>query len=129
MRAESQAEWEIRAYQRSLAAGEVVFEPGEAGHHFYVIRSGEVELQSADPSVQEPLALLGAGDFFGEYAAMLGEQRELRAVAKQATRVLAVDRESLESICRESPEIALRIARGLADRLGAAFGPRSQAGA
>ena len=59
---------------------------------------------------------------------MLGEQRELRAVAKQATRVLAVDRKSLESICRESPEIALRIARELASRLGEVFSPRSQPG-
>lgn len=118
-------EWECRAYQRSLTAGEVIFEPGEPGFHLYVIRSGEVELQSADPEAPGPLARLGCGDFFGECGAMLGEHRELRAVAKCATRVLAVDRESLETICLESPEIALRIARGLAAKLGEAFRPRN----
>lgn len=118
-------DWECRAYQRSLAAGEVVFEAGEPGYHLYVIRSGEVELQSPDPDAQEPVARLGSGDFFGEYGAMLGGEREVRAVAKRATRVLAVDRESLETICLESPEIALRIARRLAAKLGEALRARS----
>jgi len=120
-------EWECRAYQRSLTAGEVVFEAGEPGYHLYVIRSGEIELQSADPDRPEPLAQLGRGDFFGEFGAMLGEERELRAVAKCPTRLLAVDRESLETICLESPEIALRIARSLAAKLGEAFRPRDLA--
>jgi len=121
---EAPLQWECRAYQRSLAAGEVIFEVGESGSHLYVIRSGEVELQSADPGDRRPVACLGSGDFFGECGAMLGEQRELRAVAKSDTRVLAVDRESLESICLESPEIGLRLARGLAARLGEAYRPR-----
>jgi len=117
VQAEALLERECRAYQRSLATGEVIFEVGEAGRHLYVIRSGEVELQSADPDLPQPVARLGAGDFFGECGAMLGEQRQLRAVAKSATRVLAVDRDSLESICLESPEIGLRLARGLAAKL------------
>ena len=124
---EALLQWECRAYQRSLAAGEVIFEAGDIGSHLYVIRSGEVELQSADPDFGHPVACLGSGDFFGECGAMLGEQRELRAVAKSTARVLAVDRESLESICLESPEIGLRLVRGLAAKLGEAYRPRNSA--
>ena len=106
-----------RYYQRTLAPGETVFDEGETGDHFYVIQSGEIELVREIPSGERVVARLGAGDFFGELGVVLGGPRTARAVAVNKTRVIALDRDTLESMCMEQPEIAIRMIRVLVSRL------------
>jgi CRP-like cAMP-binding protein len=105
------------AYQRTLAPGETVFDAGDSGDHLYVIQSGEVELIRETPSRARVVARLGPGDFFGELGVVLGEPRQTRAVAVNATRVIALDRETLEGMCLDQPEIAIRMIRVLVSRL------------
>ncbi|HXI21095.1 MAG TPA: cyclic nucleotide-binding domain-containing protein, partial [Gemmatimonadales bacterium] len=76
-----------RTYQRTLSPGEIIFDEGEPGDHFYVIQSGEVELVRETPQQQRVVARLGAGDFFGELGLVLGGPRTSRAVAVSTTRV------------------------------------------
>ena len=106
-----------RTYQRTLSPGEIIFDEGEPGDHFYVIQSGEVELMRETPQQQRVVARLGAGDFFGELGLVLGGRRTSRAVAVSTTRLIALDRETLESMCLEQPEIAIRMIRVLVSRL------------
>ena len=118
MAAAGDTQFRIRQYyQRSLAPGETIFDEGEPGEHFYVIQSGEVELVRVTESRQRVVARLGPGDFFGELGAVLGERRSTRAVAVNATRLIALDRETLESMCLEQPAIAIRLIRVLVSRL------------
>jgi CRP-like cAMP-binding protein len=105
------------AYQRTLAPGETVFDAGDPGDHLYVIQSGEVELIRETPSRARVVARLGPGDFFGELGVVLGEPRHSRAVAVNTTRVIALDRETLEGMCLDQPEIAIRMIRVLVSRL------------
>ena len=104
-------------YQRSLAPGEAVFEEGEPGDHLYVIQSGEVELVRVTAHRQRVVARLGPGDFFGELGAVMGEQRSSRAVAVNTTRLIALDRETVEAMCLDEPMIAIRMIRVLVARL------------
>ena len=106
-----------RNYQRTLVPGEVIFDEGECGDHFYVIQSGEVELVREIESGERVVARLGPGDFFGELGVVLGGPRTSRAVAVNKTRVIALDRDTLESMCMEQPEIAIRMIRVLVSRL------------
>lgn len=105
------------AYERSLERGETVFAEGEPGDHLYVIQSGEIELVRESGSGQHTLARLGPGDFFGELSVVLGQRRTTRAVAAQKSRVLELDRETLEAMCLAQPEIAIRMIRILVSRL------------
>ncbi|HEY5656302.1 MAG TPA: Crp/Fnr family transcriptional regulator [Myxococcota bacterium] len=104
-------------YQRTLAAGETVFDEGETGDHLYVIQSGEIELIREIPSGERVVARLGPGDFFGELGVVLGGPRTSRAVAVNAARVIALDRDTLETMCMEQPAIAIRMIRVLVSRL------------
>jgi CRP-like cAMP-binding protein len=106
-----------RYYQRTLSPGEAVFETGDPGDQLYVIQSGEVELVRETESKQRVVAHLGPGDFFGELGVVLGERRSARAVAINATRLIALDRETLEAMCLEEPVIAIRMIRVLVSRL------------
>ena len=104
-------------YQRSLAPGETVYEEGEPGEHLYVVQSGEVELVRVAADKERVVARLGPGDFFGELGAVMGERRTSKAVAVNTTRLIALDRETLESMCLDEPVIAMRLIRSLVARL------------
>lgn len=106
-----------RYYQRTLSPGETVFDEGDPGDQLYVIQSGEVELVRETASKQRVVARLGPGDFFGELGVVMGEPRSSRAVAVNTTRLIALDRETLEAMCMEQPVIAIRMIRVLVSRL------------
>ncbi len=105
------------AHQRTLEPGETVFEEGDSGDSLYVIQAGEVELTRTGESRQRVVARLGAGDFFGELGVVLGKPCTSRAVAVSRTRVLELDRETLEAMCLAQPAIAIRMIRVLVSRL------------
>lgn len=116
----SQQETDLRVhghYQRRYALGETVFDEGDRGDHLYVVQSGQVELTREGSQGHRLVARLGPGDFFGELGVVLGERRATRAVAVANTCVLELDRETLESMCLEQPEIAIRMIRVLVSRL------------
>lgn len=104
-------------YQRVLEPGEAVFDQGDAGDRFYVIQAGEVELTREDAARHRVVARLGPGDFFGELSVVMSEPRRSRAVAVKQTRLLELDRPTLEAMCVAQPEIGIRMIRILAARL------------
>jgi CRP/FNR family cyclic AMP-dependent transcriptional regulator len=105
------------SYQRTLAPGEVIFDEGDPADRLYVIRSGEVELVRENEARQRAVARLGPGDFFGELGVVLGAPRTSRAVAVSQTRLIALDRATLEGMIVDQPEIAIRMIRVLVSRL------------
>ncbi len=111
-------EFRVRSsYVRVLEPGELVFDESGGGDHIYVIQAGEVELIRRGGSEQRVVSRLGPGDFFGELALCAGRPSGLRAVAASATRVLELDRDTLESMCLAEPQIAIRLIRVLVARL------------
>jgi len=104
-------------YQLELEPGDVVFDEGDPGDKFYVIRSGEIELTRDRPEKARVVARLGPGDFFGELGVMLGRCTTSRAVAVRPTHLLELDRDTLEAMCLEQPTIAIRLLRVVVARL------------
>jgi CRP/FNR family transcriptional regulator, cyclic AMP receptor protein len=72
--------------------GEYVFEEGERGDHFYVIVHGSVELRKATGSGYKRLAVLRAGQAFGEMALLNQTPRSASAIALEDTYLLSVSR-------------------------------------
>ena len=106
-----------RAFQRSLGDGDLIFDEGDEGVDLYVIQSGHVQISRAGNGGRRVVANLGAGEFFGEMSVVLGEARTARAVAVGETELLQLDGETLEAMCIERPEIAIRMIQRLAIRL------------
>ncbi len=109
-----------RAFQRTYEDGEIIFDEGDEGIDLYVIQAGTVQITRKGGTGQRIVANLGAGDFFGEMSVVLGETRTARAVARGSAALLVLDGETLESMCIERPEIAIRMIQRLAIRLVAA---------
>jgi CRP-like cAMP-binding protein len=106
-----------RAYERHFAAGETIFEEGDVGDVLYIIQSGEVELSRRALGGRRAVANLGSGEFFGEMSVVVGDRRSARASAVGDTRLLEIDGATLEVMCIERPEIAIRIISRLTARL------------
>jgi len=95
---------------RHLAAGDTLFQVGEPGESLYVVRSGEVELFIKDTAGQRiPLAIVGAGEVFGELALLDRSPRTATAVALADSELLELDRDDLLLLFRTSPAAALRL--------------------
>jgi hypothetical protein len=101
-------------YAASFRAGDSLFREGDPGGCLFVIESGQVELLAAG---QRRLALLEAGDVFGEMSVLEDRPRECEARAVSDLKVLKVDRAGLDSLLRQSPEVATLLMRRLARRL------------
>ena len=74
---------------RDLQPGDVLFAEGARSDRIYVIDSGEIALTRADPHSDDErvLAVLGAGDAFGEMGAVFNLPRSATARAVAPTRV------------------------------------------
>ena len=106
-----------RTFERVFAQGDLIFEEDDAGDVLFIIQSGEVELSRRAMTGRHTIATLTAGEFFGEMCVVIGERRTARAVAKSGTRLREWDGETLEAMCVDRPEIAIRIISRLTARL------------
>lgn len=106
-----------RAHERSFEVGEVIFDAGDTGDSLFIIQAGEVELVRETASGRRLVGRLGPGEFFGEMSVVLGGERRLQAAAASPTRLLEVDGATLEGMCIERPEVAIRLIQRLAGRV------------
>lgn len=67
--------------------GDYIFKEGDPSNNFYIIESGEVEVvrKSPEEGVELKIAILGAGDFFGEMALL--EDRNRKSSIRARTNV------------------------------------------
>lgn len=107
-------------FGRTYAAGEVLFRDGEPGTEMYVIQSGTVRISKHVREIEKTLAVLGAGEFFGEMAILNAKPRSATATVQEDARLLLIDSVTFESMVTGNTEIALRIIRKLARRLDSA---------
>jgi CRP-like cAMP-binding protein len=107
----------LERFAREFSAGALLFEEGQPGDDMYIVVTGEVELRRRVGASERVLAVLGAGEFFGEMAILNARPRSATAVARTAARLFVIDRTTFEAMLRARPEIALRIIRALATRL------------
>jgi len=104
-------------FARDFPAGEVLFEEGQPGDFMYVVQDGEIEIRRQVGESDRVLAILPAGEFFGEMAILNGRPRSATAVCRTPARLIVIEGKTFEAMLRARPEIALRIIKSLATRL------------
>jgi ABC-type bacteriocin/lantibiotic exporter with double-glycine peptidase domain len=101
------------------AAGERLFQRGDAGEDLFVILGGEVEffVQEHDAGEATILGKAGPGEAFGEIAVFSGETRTLGARCLIDTRLAVIQRDTLLRVLEGSPQMATTLLQTLARRL------------
>ena len=105
-------------HERNYLAGEVVFDEGDDGEAIYAIVSGEVEILRHEGGRQQRLAVLAAGEVFGELALLDQAPRAAQARAHSDCRLVVFFRADFMSLLETHPKIASKIALALARHLG-----------
>jgi CRP/FNR family cyclic AMP-dependent transcriptional regulator len=102
-------------HERTIAAGGVLIEEGATTGHLYILLDGKLEILKAGATI----ALASdAGVLFGEMSLLLDQPHTATVRACSECRVYEVA--DAESFMAESSELALSIARMLAQRLNVA---------
>lgn len=107
----------LERYCQEFPAGAVMFRAGDDGHQMYVVQKGKVKISVSSAEVDKTLAILGAGEFFGEMAVLNNRPRTATATVIENSQLLVIDKERFEGMVRQHSDLALRLIRRLADRL------------
>jgi CRP-like cAMP-binding protein len=108
-------------FGREFARGTVLFREGDSGQEMYVIHAGRIRLTRGKKPRETILAVLPPGEFFGEMALVMKDQkRTATATVVEDAKLLVLDGTTFKSMVRNNAEIALRIIGKLAARLEAA---------
>lgn len=94
----------------------MIFRQGEPGDVMYLVQDGEVVVLNQVDGVDQEVAVLERGDFFGEMAILEQARRTLTVRAKSDARLVKIDRKGLEHLLARNPEIGVRMLRKLARR-------------
>ncbi len=77
----------------------VIFREGDAGDRCYIITSGAVRISKFIPNIgEEALAVLRAGDYFGEMALIDNFPRSAHAIVNEDADVFAINKPELDKI-------------------------------
>jgi DASS family divalent anion:Na+ symporter len=99
-----------------LPAGVLVTAEGEAPDALYLLQTGAVRVTVASPSGEVEVADLTAPAYFGELGLLL-KRRTASIRTVSAVRIWRLPHDRFEGLVRERPEIALSVAKVLADLL------------
>lgn len=105
------------ALGKSWADGEAIVRQGEVGNCMYVIQAGKVEVLRETDEGEVSLAVLGAGDFFGEMSIFEREVRSATVRARGDARILTVDKRTLLKRIKEDPFLAVSILKAMSTRI------------
>ena len=97
--------------------GDAIITQGEVGDCMYVVQSGEVEVVHRGTGDEQRLAVLTAGDFFGEMAVFEKEVRSATVRAKGEAQVMKVDKKTLLRRIKEDPLLAVNLLQTLSKRV------------
>lgn len=95
----------------NLAAGDVLFEKGDAADDAYLILDGAIEISSDALTVE-----LGKDELFGE-SGLVGNARQAAAIAKTDCRLFAVSVDELRQSITSAPDTAILVIEALINRL------------
>lgn len=102
--------------ERNYADGETVFAEGDPGDGMYFIVKGCVRIEKltqAAGAAQKTLAVLEAGDYFGEMALLDRKARSASAVAAGRTDLLRLSKESFVQIQDQSSAAGMSVLFGM----------------
>jgi CRP/FNR family transcriptional regulator, cyclic AMP receptor protein len=106
------------ATRRRYRRGDIIFQKDDPGQSLFIVAKGSVRIyvpssQGADLT----LAVLGAGQFFGDLSLLDGRPRSASAAALADTNVVALERSDFVALVRSRPEAAMSVLAVVARRL------------
>lgn len=107
-----------RAVPRQYAAGQTIFQEGEACQGLYVIQSGRVKIFKRSTGGREQvLAVDGPGASIAELPVFDDGNYPASAMAVTEARLVFVSKQDFRALCLEHPQVALKVVKVVGGRL------------
>src|SRR5215203_1308959 len=100
-----------------LGAGQVFYTPRQPDGKLFILKQGRVRIYKMEGSREFTLEVVDAGTVFGEVAFTPHALRDAYAEAMEPSILLAMEREDVERLIREKPQVGLRMISLLSERL------------
>jgi len=110
-------EFKSDEFNRVYPKGNMIFSEGEPGEELFIIQKGSVKIAKIVDNNEVLLAVLKAGDIFGEMALLESKLRAACAVAYEECHLMAVNRANFERMVSTQPQIVSRLTTLLAERI------------
>ena len=94
---------------KSFSGKEKVVEEGDSGDSMYIIKSGKAKVIAHLFGKEIELAMLEAGDIFGEVAFLTGRPRTASVIAEGPLEVYEISRLELEGIIDKNPSLLQKL--------------------
>jgi len=102
-----------------VEAGDVVFSEGDEGETLYILLSGEAEVSAlGTDGEQVPVAMLQAGDFFGEISLLQNSITKATIVTRTPARFLVMHKRDFLQFFAKDSAIGLQFEAISSRRLG-----------
>ncbi len=95
----------------------MIFCECQPGSEMYIIQKGQVKITKIVDDNEVLLAVLKAGDMFGEMALLENKPRSASAIALAGTQILCVNRQNFNQMVSTQPQLITRLTTTLADRI------------
>ena len=98
--------------------GSMVILEEEYGDKLFIVKTGTVKITRVNDEGKEViLALLGAGDFFGEMAILDGNSRSANVLAQEKCELVTINKEDFLEMLKKNFQICMNLLEELAVRL------------
>lgn len=104
-------------FTRNYPKSTMIFSEVMPGNELYIIQKGSVKITKIVNDTEVLLAVLKAGDIFGEMSLIENKPRSASAIAYEDTQLLAVNRENFGRMVTTQPQIIARLTQLLAERI------------
>jgi CRP-like cAMP-binding protein len=95
----------------------MIFCECQPGAELYILQKGSVKITKIVDNNEVLLAVLKAGDMFGEMALLENKPRSASAIAQEGSQLLAVNRQNFNQMVATQPQLIARLTTTLADRI------------
>jgi len=102
---------------RTYRKDSLFFIEGEPGDEMFIIQKGSVKITKVVGDNEVLLAVLKAGDIFGEMALLENKPRGATAVAYDDCEVTMINRANFEQMIKTQPQLITKVTTLLADRV------------
>ncbi len=104
-------------FTRQYPKNTMIFSEVMPGKELYIIQKGSVKITKIVNDTEVLLAVLKAGDIFGEMSLIEDKPRSASAIAYEDTQLLAVNKENFARMVSSQPQIITRLTQLLAERI------------
>jgi putative ABC transport system ATP-binding protein len=105
-----------KMFRENFPAGEIIIRQGDPGEKFYLIRRGNVEVETRRDGKTNVVAVLGEGDFFGEMALLNDAPRNATVRTREDTVLYSLEKEDFLQVIAASATFEEELRKALFER-------------